>query len=140
MERFVRRQNLLRYRQLLEAVADEDDRHRILRLLAERKAEAKGYGRQRQAFEATAVLCLIQIKVPSSSVRKYVLGRLCLVHPPTTPNQLRRSELLVLHHQGAPPFVDSLAGVRGTMMNLRAPSSITGGLMLEAFALLALAS
>ena len=45
----------------------------------------------------------------------------------------------MLHHQGLPPFVDNLPDVRGTMMNLRAPSPITRGSMLEAFALLALA-
>jgi hypothetical protein len=44
MERFVRRQNLLRYRQLLEAVADEDERQRILRLLEEEKQKQKDAG------------------------------------------------------------------------------------------------
>jgi len=44
MERFVRRQNVLRYRRLLEAVADEDERHRILRLLAEEKQKQKDAG------------------------------------------------------------------------------------------------
>ncbi len=57
--------------------------------------------------------------------------------PPRTNSEGR--EPLVLHHQGLPPFVDNLADVRGTMMNLRAPSPITRGLMLEVFALLALA-
>jgi hypothetical protein len=47
-----------------------------------RKAEAEGCRRQRQ-FDAATVLCLIQIKVPSSSARKYEFGLLCLVHPPT---------------------------------------------------------
>jgi len=44
MERFIRRQNLLRYRQLLEAVADEDGRQRILRLLEEEKQKQKDAG------------------------------------------------------------------------------------------------
>jgi len=44
MERFIRRQNLLRYRQLLEAVADEDERQRILRVLAEEKQKQKDAG------------------------------------------------------------------------------------------------
>jgi hypothetical protein len=44
MERFIRRQNLLRYRQLLEAVGDEDERQRILRLLEEEKQKQKDAG------------------------------------------------------------------------------------------------
>jgi hypothetical protein len=51
MERFIRRQNIEHYRRLLETVADERERHRILKLLAEEQkkqaeddADAKGPG------------------------------------------------------------------------------------------------
>lgn len=44
MERFIRRQNLLRYLQLVEAVADEDERQRILRVLEEEKKKQKDAG------------------------------------------------------------------------------------------------
>jgi hypothetical protein len=47
MEQFIRRQNIEHYRRLLETVADEAERQRILKLLAEEQkkeleAAAKG--------------------------------------------------------------------------------------------------
>jgi hypothetical protein len=44
MERFVRRQNVEHYRQLLESVIDESERQRILRLLAEEQQKQKDAG------------------------------------------------------------------------------------------------
>jgi len=45
MEEFIRRQNIERYRRLLETVSDEAERRRILQLLAEeqkKQSEAGG--------------------------------------------------------------------------------------------------
>ncbi len=44
MERFIRQQNVVHYRQLLEAATDEDKKQRILRLLEEEKQKQKDAG------------------------------------------------------------------------------------------------
>ncbi len=111
MERFIRRQNLLRYCQLLEAVADEDERQRILRLLEEEKQKQRDPGKKDSFFEAAAVLCLIQIKVPSSSARKYEFDLLCLVHPPDHPEPTQKVGSPWCFTTRGPPFVDNLADV-----------------------------
>jgi hypothetical protein len=41
VDRFIRRQNVERYRRLLERVTAESDRQKIFNLLAERAAKAK---------------------------------------------------------------------------------------------------
>jgi len=44
MERFVRRENVKHYRELLKTVKDEAERQRILKLLAEEKQRQKDAG------------------------------------------------------------------------------------------------
>jgi hypothetical protein len=46
MERFVRRENVKHYRELLKTVKDEAERRRIQKLLAEELQKAKGRRRQ----------------------------------------------------------------------------------------------
>jgi rubrerythrin len=44
MERFVRRENIKHYQELLKRVKDEAERQRILKLLAEERQKAKDAG------------------------------------------------------------------------------------------------
>ena len=44
MERFVRRENIKHYQELLKRVTDEAERQRILKLLAEERQKAKDAG------------------------------------------------------------------------------------------------
>jgi hypothetical protein len=44
MERFIRRQNVKRYRRLLERVTEESDRQKILNRLAEERQKQKDAG------------------------------------------------------------------------------------------------
>jgi hypothetical protein len=44
MEKFIRRQNVEHYMQLLAATADEGERQRIIKLLAEDRQKQKGAG------------------------------------------------------------------------------------------------
>jgi len=44
MERFIRRRNIEHYRHLLETVADEKERERILKLLDEEQQKQKNAG------------------------------------------------------------------------------------------------
>jgi hypothetical protein len=44
MERFVRSQNVARYRRLLERVTDESDRQQIINLLVEERQKQKDAG------------------------------------------------------------------------------------------------
>lgn len=46
MERFVRRENIRRYRALLARVSDETERQRLLKLLAEEEQNQKDAGDQ----------------------------------------------------------------------------------------------
>jgi hypothetical protein len=49
MEKFVREQNLLRFRELLHRVTDERQRQQIIRLIAEEKAKGLPPGLEPQA-------------------------------------------------------------------------------------------
>ena len=44
MDRFIRRENVRHYRELLETAKDETERQRILKLLAEEKQKQKAAG------------------------------------------------------------------------------------------------
>jgi DNA-binding MarR family transcriptional regulator len=44
MDRFIRRQNVLLYRRLLERVTDESDRRKIINLLAEEQQKQRDAG------------------------------------------------------------------------------------------------
>jgi len=44
VDAFIRRQNVVHYRQLLEAVTDENEKQRILKVTRRRKAETKDAG------------------------------------------------------------------------------------------------
>lgn len=44
MERFVRRENVKHYKELLKMAATEDERRRLLKLLAEERAKQKTAG------------------------------------------------------------------------------------------------
>lgn len=54
MDRFVRRENVKHYQELLKTVKDEAERQRILKLLAEEQQKQKDAGDKRQTVNPIA--------------------------------------------------------------------------------------
>ena len=119
MDGFIRRQNIVHCRQLLEAVREENAKQRILKLLGEEKQKTKGCGRQRRP------LPIDLIKVAFSSAWKYCGCLLCWSPSPEPPRANSEGrEPLVLHHQGLPPFY-FLCGIQNNPLSTSTISSAT---------------